>query len=116
MKKPSSIGLVGVVILLATATFSHAAPAPGGHGLSGHPETRHGHPGFEGHHDFDRTGDGGAFIGVPFDRAPGYPDTYSPDYTDTPPASTYWYYCPSYGAYYPTVPSCPDTWVPVPAQ
>jgi hypothetical protein len=28
----------------------------------------------------------------------------------------YWYYCRSYGAYYPSVPSCPEPWVPVPAQ
>jgi hypothetical protein len=26
----------------------------------------------------------------------------------------YWYYCPSAGGYYPTVPSCPEPWVPVP--
>ncbi len=37
-----------------------------------------------------------------------------PAYTYSPPPSTYWYYCPSYGAYYPTVPSCPEAWVPVP--
>jgi hypothetical protein len=28
----------------------------------------------------------------------------------------YYWYCPSYGAYYPSVASCPDTWVPVPAS
>ena len=40
---------------------------------------------------------------------------YSPAYVApayAPPA--YWYYCPSYGAYYPTVPTCPEPWLPVP--
>ena len=44
---------------------------------------------------------------------PGY--GYSqPVYSAPPPA--YWYYCPSFGAYYPDVPNCPEPWVPVPAQ
>ena len=42
-----------------------------------------------------------------------YPYAYSPDYTYGAPAS-YWYYCPSYGAYYPSVQSCPEPWVLVP--
>jgi len=29
---------------------------------------------------------------------------------------TYLYYCPSYGAYYPYVSSCSESWVPVPAS
>ena len=28
----------------------------------------------------------------------------------------YWYYCPSAGDYYPTVPSCPEPWVMVPPR
>jgi len=36
------------------------------------------------------------------------PPTYAP-----PPPSVSWYYCRSLGAYYPYVPSCPETWVPV---
>jgi hypothetical protein len=28
----------------------------------------------------------------------------------------YWYYCPSYGTYYPNVTSCPEAWVPIPAS
>jgi hypothetical protein len=31
---------------------------------------------------------------------------------DVPPP-TYWYYCPSAGGYWPSVPSCPEPWVPV---
>jgi len=32
------------------------------------------------------------------------------------PAPTYWYYCPSYGAYHPYVSSCPGSWVVVPGS
>ena len=111
MRKLSSIALVGLAIVLAAASPSDAAAGHGGPGFSGHGghfEGNHGfegHHGFDGRHDFDRRGHGGAFIGAPF-----YPDFY----TYSPPPSTYWYYCPSYGAYYPTVPSCPEAWVPVP--
>ena len=118
MSKLSSIALVGVAIVLAAASPSYAAAGHGGHGSSGHSAGGHfeGHRGFEGHHGFDgrgnfaRRGHGGAFIGVPFYLAPDYSDAY----TYSPPPSTYWYYCPSYGAYYPTVPRCPEAWVPVP--
>ena len=113
MRKFSSIALVvGIAIVLAAASPTYAAMGHGGGGLSEHSGGAHfdGHPGFEGHHDFDRhrdfdrRGRVGAFIGTPFYW--DYSDSYSP--------SSYWYYCPSYGAYYPTVPSCPDAWVPVP--
>jgi hypothetical protein len=33
-----------------------------------------------------------------------------PEYIERPPAA-YWYYCPSAGAYYPSVPTCPEPWV-----
>jgi hypothetical protein len=34
-----------------------------------------------------------------------------------PPApQAYWYYCPSARGYYPSVPSCPEPWVPVPPR
>jgi hypothetical protein len=113
MRTFSSIALVvGVAIVLAAASPTYAATGHGGGGSSEHSGGAHfdGHPGFEGHHDvdrhrdFDRRGRVGAFIGTPFYG--DYPDSYAP--------SSYWYYCPSYGAYYPTVPSCPDAWVPVP--
>jgi len=118
MRKLSSIALVGLAIVLAAVSPSYAAAGHGGPGFSGHSPGGHfeGHPGFEGHHgfdgrhDFDRRGHGGVFIGAPFYWAPAYPDSY----TYSPPPATYWYYCSSYGAYYPTVPSCPEAWVPVP--
>ena len=121
MSKLSAIALVGVSIILAAASPSYAATRHGGQGSFGHSAGGHleGHGGFEGHHgfdgrgNFDRRGHGGAFIGVPFYWAPDYSDSYPPAYPYSPPSSTYWYYCPSYGAYYPTVPSCPEAWVPV---
>jgi len=44
-----------------------------------------------------------------------YPYYYPPAYTYDQ-APSYWYYCPSYGQYYPNVSSCPEPWVTVPAQ
>ncbi|MGH7344237.1 MAG: DUF3300 domain-containing protein [Candidatus Rokuibacteriota bacterium] len=32
------------------------------------------------------------------------------------PPQSYWYYCPSAGAYYPTAPSCPEPWIKVPPR
>jgi hypothetical protein len=34
----------------------------------------------------------------------------------SPPAEQYWYYCRSAGAYYPTVPTCPEDWLKVPPR
>jgi len=77
-------------------------------------------PGFAPHRHFNR---GGVFVGVaPFviggaiayGAAPYY---YDPGYAAySAPAPSYWYYCPSAGAYYPDVPACPEPWVPVPSQ
>ena len=33
-----------------------------------------------------------------------------------PPATAYWYYCPDAKAYYPSVSTCPEAWVKVPAR
>lgn len=33
-----------------------------------------------------------------------------------PPPPSYWYYCHDPAGYYPSVPSCPGGWTPVPAQ
>lgn len=132
MKKLASIALVGIVIVLATAGFGNAAVAHGG-GFAGHAPSGHvqGRPGFNGHfegrhfvgHRFDGRHFVGRFHGGPVIVAPfywpyanAYPDTYDPAYTYQAPAPMYWYYCPSYGAYYPAVGSCPEAWVPVPSQ
>ena len=113
MKRPASVAVVVVAIVLAAAASGQAQ------GMSSHgsrPEGSEGHHdsdghhrgGSEGHHDGDRDrhrgfdGRGGILI-------------YPPDSYSTP-APTYWYYCSSYGAYYPYVSSCPEAWVPVPAS
>jgi len=121
IKKLSSIALVAVAIMLATASFSDAA-THGGHGIPGRPPAPHfdGHhafrPGFDGRHHFVRGPHVGVFVGVPLFVPPVYPAYYPPTYAYEAPAPSYWYYCPSYGAYYPNVSSCPEPWVPVPAQ
>jgi hypothetical protein len=93
---------------------SHGGGAMEHHGFEGHHfEGRHfeGH-GFDGHHfeghDFDRRhfGGHGFWLGPVF---PYYPPVYTPN-------PGYWYYCQSYGAYYPTVTTCPDPWETVPAE
>lgn len=43
-----------------------------------------------------------------------YPDPYVPPYAAS--GASAWYYCPSAGAYYPYVASCPVPWQVVPAQ
>jgi hypothetical protein len=111
------------------------APGPGAPGgPAGHPGRPGGHerPRFEPHR--------GAFPGIhhrPFVGAgpwfawnlygyPGFGFPYVPPppfeppsvYIELPPAPpvSYWYYCPSAGAYYPSVQSCDEPWVPVPAR
>jgi hypothetical protein len=130
IKKLSSIALVAIVIVLAGVSLSYAAPH-GGHGVAGHPPAGHfgghppighfpghppfvPHPGFHGR-TFVRGPHVGVFLGAPFYVPPAYPYYYPPAYTYEP-APSYWYYCPSYGQYYPNVSSCPEPWVPVPAQ
>jgi len=41
-----------------------------------------------------------------------------PVYIERESASSpsYWYYCESAGAYYPSVPTCPEPWVKVPPR
>ena len=52
---------------------------------------------------------------APMEERPYYYTYPPPVYAPAPP-SAYWYYCRSAGAYYPTVPSCPEPWVPVPPR
>jgi hypothetical protein len=88
------------------------------HGFAGHDFGGHeGHDfgGHEGHdfdrhegHDFDRHDFDGRFG---FGFGPFFP--YYPPYEAVP---GYRYYCPSDGAYYPSVTSCAEPWVTVPAD
>jgi hypothetical protein len=111
-------------VLAAFAAMALALAAPGqaaaaeSHGFGGHDGGGAvGHRGFEGHHF-----DGRHFEGHEFERRHfeghggfGFVVPYSAPYYAPYPTSSYWYYCPSYDAYYPDVSSCPETWVPVPA-
>ena len=129
-KKVSAIALVGIAIVLATATSGHAMGHGGGfagHGPGGHFE---GHGGFQSRHAFDGHHFDGHHFDGRFDHrfdhrfsggvviAPSWPYYYpyapDPGYTYQAPVPSYWYYCPSYGSYYPTVQSCPEAWVPIP--
>ena len=78
------------------------------------------HRGFEARRDFHRWGGPRVFIGVgpsfAWGPAYAYGGYATPAYEYAPPRPTCWYYCPSYGAYYPNVPSCPAPWVPVPVR
>ncbi|HYB42304.1 MAG TPA: hypothetical protein VEL75_11075 [Candidatus Methylomirabilis sp.] len=75
---------------------------PGWHGAPGwHPPGGY-HPGFR----------GGVYVGVWPWYWWGYP---GPLVMPAPAPPSYWYFCPAYGAYYPSVPSCPEPWVFVPA-
>src|SRR6266851_4901458 len=107
MRKFVAIALVVVCALLVTSAPAFAR----GRGHGGH----HGH---HAHHGFHH---GTVFVGVAplIAFVPAYPyDWYpAPSYVyPPPPPPTYWYFCPSSGAHYPNVPSCPEPWVPVPAQ
>ena len=120
-RKVAFIAIAALAIVLAISLPSQARGA-GGHGFGGgHPGGAIGHGGFDGHHGFDghRGFDGHHFDHRRFGFAPvfpfyGYFPYYPPAYGSEAPA--YWYYCPSAGAYYPNVQSCPEAWVPVPAS
>jgi hypothetical protein len=87
---------------------------------------------FHGGHSHFHSGGGGArfFVGVGpvwpvpwwYYPAPAY--VYSPPpvvVVQPPPVyvappQRYWYFCQSFNAYYPEVPSCPEPWMMVPAR
>jgi len=102
--------VIALAVALVTAVAPTAAQAASMHRSAMH--------GGDGHYD-GRGHDG--------DRDHRYPNHFherwhSPYYiyryypVPTYPGPTYWYYCPSYGTYYPYVSSCPESWVPVPAS
>jgi hypothetical protein len=122
MKKLAAVGLLAVAVIVLGAVPSEARRGGGFHG-------RHG--GFHGHGPHARVFVG---IGPAFWWGPPYPWWYYPPpyyvyspppvivqeppvYIEGPQASpSYWYYCPSAKAYYPTVQTCPETWIKVPPR
>ena len=107
-RKLALIAIATLAIVLTISLPSRARDA-GGPGFGGsHPGRALGHEGSDGHHGFD----GHRFDHHRFGFAPVFP--FYGYYPYQAPA--YWYYCPSAGAYYPNVQSCPEAWVPVPAS
>ena len=115
--KVAVMALAAVAIVLAVNAPGQAL-AMGGHSSGGgHPGGGFhggvdGHHGFDGHHDFARHHD---FDRRHFDHGFGFGLGFAYPY-DYYPYDGYWYYCPSYGAYYPYAGTCPEPWVPVPAS
>ena len=103
------MAIVVLGIVLAASSPSQARKEGGG----GHPGGWFAHHDVHDHFGHERAGFG--FGGA----LPYYPYYgYYPYYPPYDPiaygyqAPVYWYYCPSYGACYPSVTSCPQTWVP----
>ena len=131
MSRAVVVSLLALALLIVPAETSYAS---GGHGGGGHGSSGsrgssgfhgHGHHGFHGH--FHRHG---VIVAGPW-WGPwwGYPPYYYPPYYYPPqvvvqPApvivdeqpQSYWYYCPSAKAYYPTAPTCPEVWIKVPPR
>jgi hypothetical protein len=102
LNKLAFVALAALAIVLA-ANGPSQARGVGGHGFGVH-QGFEGHHGFEGRHGFDGRHRFGFGRVSPFYGYNGYYP------------QGYWYYCPSYGAYYPSVATSPEAWVPVPAS
>jgi len=122
VRRVAAVSLFAVALILAPAEPSYA----GGHGGRGGRGFGH-HHGFRGH--------GVVVVGPSFWWDPSYPYWWyyplpyyayapapvivqePPVYVEPPaPPQSYWYYCRSARAYYPTVPTCPEVWVKVPPR
>jgi len=124
-KRIAFVAFAALTMVLAVSAPGHAEGIRG-HGFEGgHRGGAMEHRGSEGRHFEGHDFDGHHFAGHDFDRRhfeghgfwlgpvfPYYPPVYSPNQV----APSYWYYCPSYGAYYPSVTSCPEPWETVPAE
>jgi len=124
VRRVAAVSLFAVALLLVTAVPRYAG-GHGGHGGHGF----HGHPGFHGRFH----GHGAIVFGPSFWWGPywwDYPPPYyeyapppvivqesPPVYVELPaPPESYWYYCPSTKAYYPTAPTCSEVWIKVPPR
>src|SRR5262245_31054598 len=118
LKALASSSLAALGVGLAALGPGPALGAPGQGVGGGHPgafQSHHGfdgHRGFDGRHRFVPRRHGRVFFGSP-SPYPYFGYYYPPAYAAAPDA--YWWYCQSYGDYYPNVDSCPEAWVPVPA-
>jgi len=112
LRRTRTMFMVVAALAMVLAVSASGQAAGGGHADGG----GHGEGMSHGGHDFDRhRSEDHHFDGLDHDHfrfAPVFPYPYEP----YPYKPSYWYYCPSYGAYYPYVTSCPDAWEPVPAS
>jgi len=119
LKRPKTVGFMALAALAIVLAVSGPSEAMGGHGSGGgHSGGSGTHGGFDGHHGFDGRHNFDGRHDFDRHRRFGF-GPFVPYYGYYPPAygdQAYWYYCPSYGAYYPSVASCPEAWVPVPAS
>ena len=120
MKRYGAALALGLTVLFGWAELGEADGRRHGRGHGHRQHGFHGHfrhHGFHGHLRHHRGFHGRAFIGAGplFSWSPGFVYTPPPVYVEPAPAG-YWYYCRSAHAYYPYVPTCPESWVPVPAR
>lgn len=126
MKRIAAVSLFAVVLLLITAVPSYAWGGGGhGGGHGGHGGHGFGHHGFRGH-GVVIIGPGCCWgpYGYWWDYPPYYGDAPAPVIVQEPPVyvqqpalpESYWYYCPSSRAYYPSAPRCSEAWIKVPPR
>jgi hypothetical protein len=116
-----------VLLVVAAFLLLLASSPSGAHGWRGHRVHGHGWHGHRYHAARVYVGLGSAFWWVAGRAWYGPPVVYTtsqrviveepPVYIQREPASalpaSYWYYCQSKGAYYPSVATCPEPWVRV---
>ena len=131
MKRAVALAFVTLTLLLVSAGPSAAFDRRGGHGFPRPPVFR-GHPPLPGHPVFPARprfhhgavrGHGVVVVGPTFWWGPWWYYPPPPQVVVQPapvivgqPAQSYWYYCPSAKAYYPTAPTCPEAWIKVPPR
>ena len=106
--------LVFVTLIALVLAVAGSSQAQGTTGPNGRPPVSQGHHEGDGHH----SGNGGGRHDANrswHQRPYIYYRYVYPHYYPYYAAPSYWYYCPSYGTYYPYTESCPEAWVPVPA-
>src|ERR1700694_4991441 len=129
MMKRTAARIFGAALLglsISGIAYGDRGHSGGGGGRSGHfsgsSGVRHFNDGGQFHH---RVFIGGAFIAPLYFPPPYYyypPPMYPPvQYMEPYPApsapqSSYWFYCPDSGAYYPYVQQCPSGWQQVVPQ
>ena len=105
-----AVAVCVLAVLFGAASAGHAAVMRGPRETSEgyHHSDTHRAPHVEGHREGDRERHHG-------DIRPRVYWVYPYGYY-YPPAPKYWYYCESYGAYFPYVKTCPESWIIVPSS